>query len=348
MSWQDELDNAYKEYVDRGKFSYDPQTDAGYKQYEQAYLKLGRQAMKDTQGQAAALTGGYGNSYATTAGAQQYMNYAGQAAQAIPTFQNMALQQYQVEGDNILNRYNMAADGRNFDYQKERDAVADSHWQQEFSYQQSRDAIADSHWQKEFDSTYNRWLQEFQYQQSRDKVSDAQWQKQFDSTYNRWLQEFNYQKSRDTVSDAQWQQNMNYQKSRDAVSDSQWNKTFAYQQSRDAVADSQWQQTFNYQKQKDAADRAYKNAASKSNGTGKTATQEASFDPKKYKYGDWLDDYVEAVKTNGLKDAGTMLSSWLDHKYITPDEFMQMRDYVQRNVIPNMTTEERNRAYQYK
>ena len=348
MSWQDELDSAYKEYTNRGKFSYDPQTDAGYKQYEQAYLKMGRQAMKDTIGQASALTGGYGNSYATTAGAQQYMNYAGQAAQAIPTFQNMALQQYQVEGDNIMNRYNMAADGRNFDYQKERDAVADQQWQQQFDYQKSRDAVSDSHWQQEFDSTYNRWLQEFQYQQSRDKVSDSQWQKQFDSTYNRWLQEFNYQKQRDTVSDSQWQQNMTYQQSRDAVSDNQWQKTFDYQQSRDAESDSQWQQTFNYQKQQDAADRAYKYAALNKSSGGKNNETTELFDPKKYKYGDYLDDYVAAVKQNGLKDAGEMLSSWLAHKYITPDEFMEMRNYVQKSVIPNMSTEERNRAYQYK
>ena len=261
MAWQDELDSAYQEYKNRGNFSYDPQTDAGYKQYEQAYLKMGRQAMKDTIGQASALTGGYGNSYAATAGAQQYMNYAGQAAQAIPTFQNMALQQYQVEGDNIMNRYNMAAGERNFDYQKERDAVADRQWQQQFDYQQSRDAVADQHWQKEFDSTYNRWLQEFQYQQGRDKVADQQWQKEFDSTYNRWLQEFNYQQRRDSVSDSQWQQNMKYQQSRDAVADNQWQQTFGYQQQRDAVSDSQWQQTFNYQKQQDAADRAYKYAA---------------------------------------------------------------------------------------
>ena len=285
--------------------------------------------MKDTIGQASALTGGYGNSYAATAGAQQYMNYAGQAAQAIPTFQNMALQQYQVEGDNIMNRYNMAAGERNFDYQKERDAVADRQWQQQFDYQQSRDAVADQHWQKEFDSTYNRWLQEFQYQQGRDKVADQQWQKEFDSTYNRWLQEFNYQQRRDSVSDSQWQQNMKYQQSRDAVADNQWQQTFGYQQQRDAVSDSQWQQTFNYQKQQDAADRAYKYAALNKSSGGGNETQTNPY--KGAVYADFLNSYIEFAKKDP-DEAAEMLQDWVNEKKITAKEASEIKNTYGRQV----------------
>ena len=322
MAWQDELDSAYAQYKDRGKFTYDPQTDAGYKQYEQAYLKMGRQAMKDTVGQASALTGGYGNSYAATAGAQQYMNFAGQAAQAIPQFQNMAMQQYQMEGDRLVNQYNMAASGRDFDYRKERDAVADSQWQQQFDYQKSRDAVSDQHWQREFDATYDRWKQEFLYQQGRDKVSDQHWQKEYDATYDRWAKEFARQQQRDAVSDSQWQQSFGYQQTRDAASDAQWQKTFDYQQSSDAVSDSHWQQTFDYQKQQDAADRAYKYAAlNKSSGDEEVVT-----DPYKgAKYADYLHEYIERADTVGVQDAIDMLNWWVTEKRITKEDAQEIR-----------------------
>ena len=37
-----------------------------------------------------------------------------------------------------------------WEYQKQRDAVADSQWQQNMNYQKSRDQIADSQWQQEY------------------------------------------------------------------------------------------------------------------------------------------------------------------------------------------------------
>ena len=56
----------------RPKFQYDVNADALYQQVAQNYMQQGQQAMMDTMGQAAALTGGYGNSYAQTAGQQQH------------------------------------------------------------------------------------------------------------------------------------------------------------------------------------------------------------------------------------------------------------------------------------
>ena len=45
----------------REKFAYDLNGDALYQQYKDRYTQMGKQAMRDTMGQAAALTGGYGN-----------------------------------------------------------------------------------------------------------------------------------------------------------------------------------------------------------------------------------------------------------------------------------------------
>ena len=51
----------------------------------------------DTAGQAAALTGGYGNSYAQTAGQQTYNQYLLGLTQLVPQYQQMALEQYRLE-----------------------------------------------------------------------------------------------------------------------------------------------------------------------------------------------------------------------------------------------------------
>ena len=67
-AWKDAMDRINN----REKFSYDLNGDALYQQYKDKYIQQGKMAMQDTMGQAATLTGGYGNSYATTAGNQAY------------------------------------------------------------------------------------------------------------------------------------------------------------------------------------------------------------------------------------------------------------------------------------
>ena len=52
--------------MNREDFSYDLNGDALYQRYKDRYTQQGKLAMEDTMGKAAALTGGYGNSYAQT------------------------------------------------------------------------------------------------------------------------------------------------------------------------------------------------------------------------------------------------------------------------------------------
>ena len=53
--WDDELTSLYDQIRNRKKFSYDMGTDPLYQQYREQYQRLGRLAMQDTMGQAAAL-----------------------------------------------------------------------------------------------------------------------------------------------------------------------------------------------------------------------------------------------------------------------------------------------------
>ena len=64
--------------------------------------------MQDTMGQAAALTGGYGSSYAQTAGQQTYQNYMQQLQEQLPELYNMELQRYNQEGENLSNQFALA------------------------------------------------------------------------------------------------------------------------------------------------------------------------------------------------------------------------------------------------
>ena len=80
----------YEEITGRQPFSYDPEEDAAFDRYVGMYRQKGRAAMEDTLGQAAALTGGYGSSYAENAGQQAYDRYMQELLAMLPTFQEQA------------------------------------------------------------------------------------------------------------------------------------------------------------------------------------------------------------------------------------------------------------------
>ncbi len=84
-SYQEQIDALLSKVLNREKFSYDVSADPVYQQYKDQYTRLGNMAMRDTMGNAAALTGGYGNSYATTAGSQAYQGYLSQLNNVVPS-----------------------------------------------------------------------------------------------------------------------------------------------------------------------------------------------------------------------------------------------------------------------
>ena len=146
---------ALNAYLNRDDFKYDFNADALYQQYKDKYIQQGRQAMQDTMGQAAALTGGYGSSYAQSVGQQAYNAQLQNLNNVIPELYQLAYEKYQSEGNNLLQQYGLMADQEaeeyNRQYQSEQNAVSDYQWKQSFDYQKSRDAVADSQWQQSFD-----------------------------------------------------------------------------------------------------------------------------------------------------------------------------------------------------
>lgn len=112
-SYTDQIKDMMDKIVNREKFSYDVDTDPLFQQALSSAMKSGNQAMQDTIGQASALTGGYGSTYATSAGNQAYNSFIEDAYDNLPQYYQMALEAYQLEGEEMyrqLDMYNTADD----------------------------------------------------------------------------------------------------------------------------------------------------------------------------------------------------------------------------------------------
>lgn len=124
-TWQDQLKDTANKIINREKFSYDLNGDALYKQYKDRYIQQGKQAMMDTMGQAQAMTGGYGNSYAQTVGQQTYQGYLQGLNDQVPQLYQIALDKYTREGADMRDNMNMMMQQDNIDYGRYRDQLAD-------------------------------------------------------------------------------------------------------------------------------------------------------------------------------------------------------------------------------
>lgn len=200
------LDDVLNRIMNREKFSYDLNGDALYQQYKDRYISQGQQAMADAIGQAQAMTGGYGNSYAQTVGNQAYQGYLQGLNDKIPELYQMALDRYNAEGNDLKDQYSMLNNQYQNEYNAYRDQVAD--WNNDVNratdryynesnmdynrFADNRDFSANAYNnERNFDyglysDDYNRAFNEYQqnvderqfadkmlYQQERDKISDA-------------------------------------------------------------------------------------------------------------------------------------------------------------------------------
>lgn len=182
--WQDQLNGILRQIMGRKPFEYNMNADELYQQYKDQYARQGSLAMQDTMGQAAKLTGGYGNSFAQTAGQQVFQGYQQQLNDRIPELYNLALSKYQMEGQNLMDQFSMLGamddrdygrfqDDRSWEYQQGRDQISDSRYDQEWDYQQERDRIEDEWRQKEFDEAKRQYDQQYALQQEKSSSSSS-------------------------------------------------------------------------------------------------------------------------------------------------------------------------------
>ena len=145
-----ELERLYAAITGRPAFSYDPAFDPVYNSYAQSYRRRGRLAMRDTMGQAAALTGGYGSSYAQSVGQQQYDGYLQSLGEALPELYGMAWQRYNAEGDALKTAWELASERSEVRRESEREAA-----EREAAAQKSAETARRGNYERLYKLIYN-------------------------------------------------------------------------------------------------------------------------------------------------------------------------------------------------
>lgn len=199
------LDELMNKILNREDFSYDFNTDALYQQYKDKYIKQGKMAMQDVIGQASAMTGGYGNSYAASVGNQAYQASLENLNDVIPELYQMAYDRYNQKGQDMLNQYGLLSD----DYNRELGT-----WETGYNRLVNDRTYYGTQYDNERSWDYGKWSdnrnfeqgqhnteQGYLYQDYRDKITDEQWQTQFDEAKRQYdesmalnREQFNWQK----------------------------------------------------------------------------------------------------------------------------------------------------------
>ena len=189
-AWQQQLNDAINKILNREKFSYDLNGDALYQQDKDKYIQQGKMAMMDTMGQAQAMTGGYGNSYAQSVGQQAYQSHLQELNDIVPELYQMAYDQYAQEGQDMYNQAALMAQQEDRDYGRYQDAM--NAWQAERDYLAGRyDSERDYDYGKytdERDFGYGAYIDDrnYQYQQEQDAIEAERWQKEFEEAQRQY------------------------------------------------------------------------------------------------------------------------------------------------------------------
>lgn len=139
--YDETIRDLYDKIVNRQPFKYDYASDPLYGQYRESYTQQGKQAMRDTMGQAAALTGGYGSSYGQAVGQQQYDAYLQRLNDVLPQLYGMARDVYADEGNVLNTQLSLAGAMRDAEYNQFRDAVGDDQYNKAWDLEKA-DALA--------------------------------------------------------------------------------------------------------------------------------------------------------------------------------------------------------------
>ena len=140
--FEEKLQELYDQIAGREAFDYDPEEDEAYRRYAKLYAAKGAAAMEDTLGKAASLTGGYGSSYAQSAGQQAYNGYLQELAALVPELRQAALAEYRQEGQALTDQYSMLSQREKNDYARYQNERAD--WQKMLAAAQDEYEDADS------------------------------------------------------------------------------------------------------------------------------------------------------------------------------------------------------------
>ena len=149
-SYTDQIKDLMGQIQNREDFSYDMSEDTMFQQMLSSAMTSGQSAMMDTMGQASALTGGYASTYAQSAGNQAYNAYIQDAYNNLPQYYEMALEAYQMEGQEMYDQLSMLSDADAKEYGRMYDA-----WSSNFANAQQMYQNEYGQWQDTINNAYN-------------------------------------------------------------------------------------------------------------------------------------------------------------------------------------------------
>ena len=243
--------NLLNQIQQRDKFSYDINKDPLFQQALNSAKSSGSTAMKDTMGQAAALTGGYGSSYATAVGSSAYNNFLNQVYDSAPQYHDRAYQQYQDETNALYNQYAAESELANLDYQhmlnlyNAYNNMAESIYNKDYTAYQ--DALTEKWRQINYeanrdDENFNRYTENRAYADSRDDIMyDREFEEQAyadsrdDIMYDR---EFNEQAYADSRDDAMYAHEADYRDYIAGRDDERFDREFSDRQFNYSIGDT--------------------------------------------------------------------------------------------------------------
>jgi hypothetical protein len=225
-------------------------------------------------GQASAMTGGYGSSYAQSVGQQAYQGQLNNLNDIVPELYQMALDKYTREGQELYNQYGMVADRENTDYGRYRDTVSDYLTERDYltgRYDSERDYdyskyvddrnFAYGQYSDDRNLDYEKYINDlnFRYGQYSDDRNLAYNQYESDRAfgydqyindrnyeYGKWADErdFDYSKyiaDRNLAYDKySTDKNLSYEEYRAGIADKQWNKEYGLNERQVALSEQQY------------------------------------------------------------------------------------------------------------
>lgn len=143
--YTEKKNKALADYENIGDFKYDFADDPMYASIRDQYMRDGKLAMQDTVGKASAASGGYGNSYAASAGAQAYNQYVSQVNDVIPELYQMAYNIYANKKSDAYTKASLYDTLEATDYSRKQDDISRAY--NDYSAAASR---ADSAYSRDF------------------------------------------------------------------------------------------------------------------------------------------------------------------------------------------------------
>ena len=123
--YSEEIESILNSILNREKFQFNMNADPLYNQYREQYINNGKKAMMDTIANASALTGGYSNSYAITAGNESYNEQLNKLNDIALELYDRAYEKYKYDGENMVDKIRLLRDSDDSDYAKYRDSLDD-------------------------------------------------------------------------------------------------------------------------------------------------------------------------------------------------------------------------------